>query len=154
MVVNGLSPTRNVTNDHSRRRNPTYLGEDVSYFENLQLLTTLLVLLLVNAVGDDDLVNGTSIDAVDGITTEHAVSDKSNDLAGTLLLQELGCASDGVGSVGKIIDKDGDTVCDVTYQHHRRVLAIGDLSRATLLRYRQDPIMGGHHYDHVSLPCE
>lgn len=142
MVVNGLSSTRNVANDYSRRRNPTYLGEDVSYFENLQLLTTLLVLLLVNAVGDDNLVNGTSIDAVDGITTEHAVSDKSNDLAGTLLLQELGCASDGVGSVGKIVDKDGDTVCDITYQHHCRILAIGDLSRATLLQYRQIPMLG------------
>jgi hypothetical protein len=139
MVVNGLSPTRNVTNDHSRRRNPTYLGEDVSYFQNLQLLAALLVLLLVDTVGNNNLVDGTSIDAVDGIAAEHAVSDESDDLVGTLLFQELGCASDGVGSVGKIVDKDSDTVCDVTYQHHGRVLAVGDLSRATLLRYGQTP---------------
>jgi hypothetical protein len=139
VVVNVLSATRNVTKDHSRRRNPTYLGEDISYFENLQLLATLLVLLLINAVGDNNLVNGTSIDTVDGITTEHAVSDESDDLAGTLLLQELGCASDGVGSIGKIVDKNGDAVCDITHQHHCRVLAIGDLSWATLLRTSQNP---------------
>jgi len=137
-----LSPTRNVTNDYSRRRNPTYLGEDVSNFEHLQLLTTLLVLLLVDTVGDNNLVNGTSIDAINGITTQHAVGDESDDLVGTLLLQELGCASDGVGGVGKIVDKDSDTVCDVTYQHHCRILAVGDLSRATLLRYGQNPILG------------
>ena len=135
MVVNGLSPTRNVTNDHSRRRNPTYLGEDVSYFQNLQLLAALLVLLLVDTIGDNNLVNGTSIDAVDSITTQHAMSDESDDLVGALLLQELGCASDGVGSVGKIVDKDSDTVRDVTYQHHCRILAVGNLSRAALLRY-------------------
>jgi hypothetical protein len=139
VVVNVLSPTRNVTKDHSRRRDLTYLGEDISYFENFQLLATLLVLLLINAVGDNNFVNGTSIDAVDGITAEHAMSDESDDFAGTLLLQELGCASDGVRSVGKIIDQNSDTVCDITYQHHCRVLAIGDLSRATLLRNSQNP---------------
>lgn len=115
----------------------TYLGENISDFEYLQLSTALLMLCLVDAVGNHDLVKRTSIDSVDGITTEDTVGDESDHLGGSLLLQELGSTSDGVRSVGKIIDENSSPLGNITYQHHGRVLTIGDLSGTTLLRYRQ-----------------
>jgi hypothetical protein len=110
-----------------------HLSKDVADFEDLQLGTPLLVLRLVDRVGYDDLVKRTGVDAINGITAQDAVRDERIHLGSALLLQQLGGTCDGVGGVGQIVDEDGGAVCDVTDQHHGRILPVVDLSGAALL---------------------
>jgi hypothetical protein len=110
-----------------------HLSKDVADLEDLQLGTPLLVLRLVDRVGYDDLVKRAGVDAINGIAAQDAVRDERVHLGSALLLQQLGGTCDGVGGVGQIVDENGGAVCNVTDQHHGRILPVADLGRAALL---------------------
>ena len=50
--------------------NGTHLAENVADFQDLQLRAAAQVFNLVHTVGHNDLVESTSVDALDGVTTQ------------------------------------------------------------------------------------
>lgn len=86
----------------------------------------LHVLLLGHTIGNDYLVKITVVDAINSVAAEDAVSDQRVNHSGAFFLQQSGCACNGVGGVGEIVDQDGRSVSDVAYKHHGCVLAIRD----------------------------
>jgi hypothetical protein len=112
---------------------PAHLCKHIADLENLQLGAPRLVLGLVDGVGHNDLVQGTRVDAVDGVATKDAMRDQRIHLRGALLLDQLGRACDSVGCVRQVVDENGGAICDVANQHHGRVLAVADLCGAALL---------------------
>lgn len=86
----------------------THLGKNVTDFEHLQLGTSFAMFRLIDGVCDNDLVQSTGVDPVDGIAAQDAMGDEGIDFACAFLLEEFGGASDGVASVCKIINEDGD----------------------------------------------
>ncbi len=103
------------------------LREDVADFENFELGTAFTVLSLVDGVGDDDFVEGTGIDALNGITTEDTMRDEGIDFGRSFLLEQLGRTCDGVTRIREIVDQNCSLACDVSDKHHRSVLSIRDL---------------------------
>jgi hypothetical protein len=88
---------------------------------------------LIHAVGHNDLVKGTSVDALDGVATQDTVGDKGIYLRGTFLLEQLGSASNRIRGVRQIINQNGYPITDITNQHHRGILAVSDFGGAALL---------------------
>ena len=110
------------------------LGENGGDVQDVELGSKLLLVLVLGyRVGNDQLVNRRSLDAVDSVTAEDTVSQQRVDGGGTLLLKELGGSGDGVAGIGNVVEKNADAIGNVTDEHHASVLAIGDLGRATLL---------------------
>lgn len=110
------------------------LGENRGDVQDVKLGSKLLlVLVLGNRVGNDQLVNRRSLDAVDSVTAEDTVSQQGVDGGGALLLKELGSSGDGVAGIGNIVEQNANAVSNVTHEHHASVLAIGDLGRTALL---------------------
>jgi len=109
-------------------------SEDTADVQDLKLGTQFLVLLLWHAVRDDDLVDRRSIDAGNRIAAEDAVGEKRVDVCGALAFHKLGGAGNCVGGVCEIVNEDGDTAGYVSYEHHRRILAIGDAGRSAFLQ--------------------
>jgi len=91
------------------------------------------MLLLWNRIGHDNLVQGRSIDAVDGIPAEDAVSYQCVDLTGALFSKEFGCSRDGVACVYDVVDQDAYAVRHVAHQHHAGVLPLSDPGRTSFL---------------------
>lgn len=91
------------------------------------------MLILGDRVGDQNLVNGRSIDTGNGVTAKHSVSEKSVHLGSALLLQKLSSARDGVSSVNDVVDQDADAVCDITHKHHAGIAVLGESDRTALL---------------------
>lgn len=92
------------------------------------------MLILRNRVGHNDPVNGRCIESWDGIAAENAVSEQCINLGGTLLLEEFGCASDGVGSVTQIVNQNTNPVGNVAHKHHAGVSLFGKLDGTTFLK--------------------
>lgn len=111
----------------------TDLSEDIADLEDLQFGTPLLMLSLINSISDNDLVEGTGVDAIDSVTAEHAVGDKSINSTGALLLDQFGSTSDGVAGVSQIVNEDRRLARNITDQHHCGILSVGNFSRPTLL---------------------
>ena len=110
------------------------LGENGGDIQDVELGSKLLLMLVLgNRVGDDQLVNRRSLDAVESVTAEDTVSQQGVDGGGTLLLEELGSSGNGVSGIGNVVEEDAHAVGNVTDEHHAGVLAIGDLGRAALL---------------------
>lgn len=80
------------------------------------------------------LIDRASIDAVDSVATENAVSDEGIDLCRTLFLQQLCCPGYGVGGVSQVINQNGSPLCNIADEHHGCVLAISDLRWSSLYR--------------------
>lgn len=70
---------------------------------------------------------------MEGIAAERAVGEECIDRGGPLAPQQLGCPRYSVGSISKIVNQDTNPVRNISYQHHRRVLTICDLGRASFL---------------------
>lgn len=132
-MVDTSDGLQDVNHERNLCRRFAYLREDVANFEDLQLWAPRLVLGLVNGVGDNDLVQCTGVDAINGISTENAVSDQRIHLRRALLLHQLSSTSDSVRCVCQIIDEDGSAVCNITDQHHGRILPVADLGGSALL---------------------
>lgn len=126
----------------------TYLGKYMSNLEHFEFRAACTVIRLVYTVRNDYVVQRTCVDTINGIATEHTVGDKCNDPRRAFLFQKLGCTRDGVGCVGKVIDEDGGAACDIANQHHRGILPVSDLGRATLLQRGQ---RGGDCYRHIAM---
>lgn len=93
----------------------------------------LHVLALGNGVGHDNLVDGRSVDAGDGVTAENAMGQEGVDLSSAVLLEELGSPRDRVAGINKIINENAHLVLDITNQHHTGVALLAVLGGATLL---------------------
>lgn len=85
----------------------TYLCENLSNFQNLQLRALFLVLALVNRVGDHYAVQIAGIDPLDGITAQYAVGHESPDKRGAFLLEQFCCTGDCVGGVSQVVNENG-----------------------------------------------
>lgn len=112
---------------------PNSLSEHGRDIQHLELGADPLVLVLGNRVGDYDLVDAAGVDPGNGISAEDTVRDEHDDLEGTLTLQKLSGASDGVRGVDDVVDKDADTVGNVTNQHHAGVSLLVVLDGAAFL---------------------
>lgn len=112
----------------------TYLSEDMAHFQDLQLRTPAKMIDLVHTVGHDHLVEGASVDALNGIAAQDTVSDQGVDLGGALLLQQFGGTRDGIGGVRQIVDQDCYPILNVTDQHHGGILTVCDLCGAAFLQ--------------------
>ena len=114
---------------------PDGLREDGANIQNIQLRPQAsLVFVLRHRVGYNHLVQGRGLDTVDGVPAEDAVGQEGVDLGSTLFLQELGGACDGVARICDVVEQNADLVRNVSYEHHARVLPVGDASGATFLR--------------------
>lgn len=111
----------------------TYLSKHIADLKDLQLGAPALVILLGHRVGHNDLVQCTSVDALDSISTQDTVCNERNHLRSTLLLQELCRAGNGIGRIRQVIDKDSCALSNVSNQHHGRILSVVDLCGAALL---------------------
>ena len=109
------------------------LSKDGGNVENIKFRTLSAVLELGNRVGDEDLVDGGSVDLGDGISAEDAVGEKGIDFESSLTLEELGGAGNGVASINHVIDKDTDAVRNVTNKHHAGISVFGELDRTAFL---------------------
>ena len=105
----------------------------MSHVKNLQLRAPLEMLLLRDAVGDNDLIQITLVDAINGVSTQDTVRYKSNYRCRTFLLEQSRSASDGVGSIRKIVDENGSPVRHISNKHHCSILPVGDSRRAAFL---------------------
>lgn len=105
-------------------------GRDVN---DLELGAQAAVLVLGHRVCDEHLINGRGVDARNGVAAEDAVRQQGIDLGGALLLEQLGCARDGVGGIGEIVDEDADAVGDVADKHHASVFLLGELDGTAFL---------------------
>jgi imidazolonepropionase-like amidohydrolase len=103
------------------------------------------------AIGRDQLVDGTVLDAVDGVPAQDTVGDEGIYSSSALLLEELCSSRDlplsvlihmynrsqrpshGASGVDKIVDQNTDTVDHVTYEDHAGALGRADLGRAAFL---------------------
>lgn len=54
------------------------------------------MLFLWDTVSDDDFVDGTGVDAGDGVAAENSVCEESIDVGGALSLYKLGSAGNGI----------------------------------------------------------
>lgn len=108
-------------------------SKDVSDFQDFELGASSLVLFLVNCVCYNDFVEGAGIDALNGVAGKDTVGDECVHFGRTFLLQQLCGASDGVGCVGQVIDKDGRALGDISDQHHGSILTVVDLCGSALL---------------------
>lgn len=109
------------------------LGKDGGDVENLELGALAAVLLLRDRVGDDDLVNGRGVDARNRVAAEDTVGDKGVDFCGSLALEQLGGARDGVGRVDQVVYENADAVGHVADEHHAGVALLGELDRTAFL---------------------
>jgi hypothetical protein len=91
------------------------------------------VILLGHRVGHNDLVQCTSVDALNRISTQDAVCNERDYLRSALLLQKFRRAGNGVGGIRQIIDQDSCALPNVSNQHHGRILPVVDLCGAALL---------------------
>jgi hypothetical protein len=129
--------------DHVRKSqvasiNTPYLCKDIANLKHLQLLFEQpLVLRLVHAVRDDDLVERARLDPLNRVAAEDAVGDECVHLVGALFLKQLSRTRDSVARISQIVNQNGDAVGHIADKHHGRVLALVDLSRATLLFVHQ-----------------
>lgn len=113
---------------------PHRLGKDGRDIQDVELGSKLLlVLVLGNRVGNDQLVNRRGLDAADSVAAEDTVSQQGVNCGGALLLKELGGSGDSVAGVGNVVEQNADAVSNVTHEHHTGILAIGNLGRAALL---------------------
>ena len=81
-------------------------------FQDFELGASAQVLRLGNAIGHNNLVQSTGIDAVNGVTAKNTVCHESVDARSAFLLQKLSGASDGVRCIGQIINQDrGAVLC-------------------------------------------
>jgi len=110
-----------------------YLSKHVADLEDLQLGAPALVILLGHRVGHNDLVQCTSVDALDSISTQDTVCNERNHLRSALLFQEFCRAGNGVGCIRQVVDQDSCALPNVSHQHHGRVLSVVDLGGAALL---------------------
>jgi hypothetical protein len=108
-------------------------SEHIAYLQNLEFRASCLVLGLRDGVGHNDLVQGAGVDAINGVAAQDAMRDERHYLGRTLFLQQLRSAGNGVGRVGKIVNKDRGATRHVSHQHHGRVLPVVDLGRTAFL---------------------
>lgn len=121
-------------------------GKHVTNLQDLKLRACLQVLLLRHGVGGDDLVDGTSIDAFDGVAREHTVGDERVHGLGAFLLEELGCACDGVGGIGQVIDENCGATAHFTNKQHRGILTIRNLRWAAFLDFVRTRNLTSHRW--------
>lgn len=122
--------------EKAKRTGSAHLSEDVADFQNFQLRTALLVFGLGDAIGHDDFIQRTGVDAFDRVSAQNTVREQRDDGCGALFLEELRRSGDGVGGVGEVVDEDGGAVGHVADEHHGCVLAIGDFGGSALLHPR------------------
>jgi hypothetical protein len=91
------------------------------------------VVNLIHAVGHNDLVKRTSVDALDSVTTQDTMSEKGIYLRCTFLLEQLGSTSNSIGGIRQIVNQNGYSITDIANQHHGGILAVGDFGGAALL---------------------
>jgi hypothetical protein len=114
---------------------PYGLGEHRGDIQNVQLLAQEgLVFGLGNRVGHNHLVQGRSLDAVDGIPAEDTVCQQRVDFGSPFLLEKLGSSRDGVARIYDVVQQNADAVRHVAHKHHACVLSIGDSGRPALLQ--------------------
>lgn len=111
----------------------THLSEDVPDFQNLQFRTPLLVFVLRHTIRNDHFIQRASVDAFDRVSTQDTVRKQCDDGGSALFFKEFRRSGDGVGGIGEVIEEDGGAVGHVAYEHHGRVLAVGDFRGAALL---------------------
>jgi len=109
------------------------LCKHVAHFKHFQLGTTRLVLSLIDRVRDYDLVQCAGVDAIDSIAAQDAVGNERIHLGRALLLQQLRGPSNGIRGICQVVDEDGGALCNVSDQHHGRVLSVVNLRGSTLL---------------------
>lgn len=104
------------------------LSKDGSDVEDLHLGAASQMLLLRDAVTDNDLVNARILDPCDGVSRHDGVGDNGIDLLRSVLLKDLGRLGDRERGVGNVIDQDADLVLDISDQHHVRLVRSLDLT--------------------------
>ena len=114
-------------------RKISHLCENVTNFQDLQLGTPAQVFRLVDAVSDNDLVESTGVDAVNGITAQNPMCNQRNNLGCTFPFHKFGSACDRVRRVCEVINENGCSIPYVAYQHHRGILTVCNPCRATFL---------------------
>lgn len=111
-------------------------GENGGNFENLELGAQPTMLVLRDRVGDHNLVNGRSIDASNGISTEDTMGEQSVYSSSALTLEKLGGSGNGVARVDDVINQDAHTIGNVTNKHHAGISVFGELDRASFLGFK------------------
>ena len=124
---------KNIKHVASHLATTSYLCKDVADLCGLEFRAALDVLSLINAVCNDDFVQGRSVDPVYSLTTQYPVCYKRIDLRSPFFLQELRGACYRVGCVGEIIDEYRGTIRDISDEHHCRILTISNFGGAPLL---------------------
>lgn len=111
----------------------THFSKDGADLKHFKLGTSSAMLALIHRVGDHNLIQCAGIDTFDGITRKHTMCHQGVDSTSTLLLQEFRSPSDGVASIGQVVNQDGSLSRNFSYQHHCGILAVCDLGGSSLL---------------------
>jgi hypothetical protein len=99
------------------------LGNDVVRAQtHLNLVALPHVLVLGDAVGDDDGLEVRVVDPGEGRPAEDAVRQDGVDLLRAGLHQLVRGRADGAAGVGHVVHQDGNAALHVAHQHHRRHL--------------------------------
>lgn len=88
----------------------------------VQLGADLLLVVVGDSVGDNDLGQDTVVDDLDGLAAQDTVCDNGVHLQSTVLGQGLGCQSKSSTSIGHVVDQNGNLSLDISNQHHARNL--------------------------------
>lgn len=94
------------------------LGQCAGNVNGIQLGADLLLVLVGDSVGNNNLGQNTVVNDLDSLAAENTMCDNGIDLDGTVLCKGLGGQSEGTASISHIIDQDGDLALDISDQHH------------------------------------